>query len=1086
MSSSKCSVAHPPTRQMKCLFLLVLVALCCLSSCIQGSSPATAASNFVVETSEGLLNAILASRYSASVVITVASDISLYAAKEWWDGNSMNVTFPISVLGNITILGYRSELPYPTLDLALAKARLQLHPGAYLTFQRLHLLEGNIHNDPNVEWLAKSTGATVMQLDCVVHRVACVPVTAAVAAKNVTLPDINSSVQLPTNETKARYVAPLCVPISLTAKEPRCFDIGLDCEDCAVPTIPRDDSWTTQGLYASNPGSGGFVLWTRRSSIVCEQYVNTTCLISNGEDFCIVSIVTQYYNTRNAQQPPAVVGARQPTGDPSATGADDDMNTRLLAIILPTCIGGTLLLALVGAAVYVVHARRDLLPDSMRKLLGMNSPATSFSDEPARALEAGSRKGDATPSTGTPLPGGLKSSWEPGAPAAVAIHVERDAVEGDEGSACVSEVAEPKPISGPHTPQASAGLPKLTKAKVEELRKSVVLSTQSPSDGSNHCSSLVIMEQIGSGMYGKVFKGTWDGHEVAIKRVILPVGMSGSERHERMALMEAAISSVVSHPNIVQTFTYSILPMAEDVSKELSKDLPITHTESGMSGNAQHWQLQLILEYCDANTLRDALDKKAFRELGSGRPDYGAVLLVAMDVARAMVHLHHHGIVHSDLKARNVLLKTHHASPSGYLAKVADFGLSLHMDAHQSHISGAFQGTPTHMAPEVLLYGRVSKAADVYAFGILLFELWTAGLAFKGIPRAILGYKVAVQNERPRFPASAPLELVQLATHCWAKEPGDRPTFSQVCAELRRLLDTLPGHPHPSSGQSQSSLPAALLAPPQQQYQQPQAAATLPGVVSPAAAATAAAAAAAAAAAPLLPAVPADDAPQGAVPAQPAGAGAGASSCFLSTELSTELEGPQRLMNGAVPVMHAMHVPPIVRYSLDNPRPRTHHHQQHMGQDQAASDGMHLAAAAAGWAQPQARLVPLMSTVATATTGVGLISVTTTLEVPMVQAASTLCTQEVEEYKTMPAGQAVQQAGGTAGGTAGSTAGSSQEQEPPLVTACSHDEGSVLEMGSSLMRASELGESLITGILTMQGVPPERAQQQAAAAVQRR
>jgi serine/threonine protein kinase len=63
----------------------------------------------------------------------------------------------------------------------------------------------------------------------------------------------------------------------------------------------------------------------------------------------------------------------------------------------------------------------------------------------------------------------------------------------------------------------------------------------------------------------------------------------------------------------------------------------------------------------------------------------------ALDVARAMAHLHAHNILHSDLKARNVLLRSDMHDPRGFTAKVADFGLSLTIDPHSTHVSNAFQ-----------------------------------------------------------------------------------------------------------------------------------------------------------------------------------------------------------------------------------------------------------------------------------------------------------------------------------------------------------------------------------------------------------
>jgi serine/threonine protein kinase len=67
------------------------------------------------------------------------------------------------------------------------------------------------------------------------------------------------------------------------------------------------------------------------------------------------------------------------------------------------------------------------------------------------------------------------------------------------------------------------------------------------------------------------------------------------------------------------------------------------------------------------------------------------VLTTAIDVARAMLHLHSEHILHSDLKARNILLKSSGADRRGFVAKVADFGLSLRMDPNETHVSDMYQ-----------------------------------------------------------------------------------------------------------------------------------------------------------------------------------------------------------------------------------------------------------------------------------------------------------------------------------------------------------------------------------------------------------
>lgn len=83
-------------------------------------------------------------------------------------------------------------------------------------------------------------------------------------------------------------------------------------------------------------------------------------------------------------------------------------------------------------------------------------------------------------------------------------------------------------------------------------------------------------------------------------------------------------------------------------------------------------------------------------------------------------------------------------------------------------------GTLTHMAPEVLLQGKVSRASDVYAFGILLWELYTGGRAFAHVPLPLLGHEVARGGLRPVFPGSCPVGFQEFAARCWAANPADR------------------------------------------------------------------------------------------------------------------------------------------------------------------------------------------------------------------------------------------------------------------------------------------------------------------------
>jgi serine/threonine protein kinase len=81
------------------------------------------------------------------------------------------------------------------------------------------------------------------------------------------------------------------------------------------------------------------------------------------------------------------------------------------------------------------------------------------------------------------------------------------------------------------------------------------------------------------------------------------------------------------------------------------------------------------------------------------------------------------------------------------------------------------------MSPELFMAGRVSKASDVYAYGILLYEVVTGQRAYAGVPIPLLPHEVARQRLRPQWPPGLPpgcKDLCRLAEACWAHEPQDR------------------------------------------------------------------------------------------------------------------------------------------------------------------------------------------------------------------------------------------------------------------------------------------------------------------------
>ncbi|GAX82965.1 hypothetical protein CEUSTIGMA_g10392.t1 [Chlamydomonas eustigma] len=98
-----------------------------------------------------------------------------------------------------------------------------------------------------------------------------------------------------------------------------------------------------------------------------------------------------------------------------------------------------------------------------------------------------------------------------------------------------------------------------------------------------------------------------------------------------------------------------------------------------------------------------------------------------------------------------------------------------------------FQGTKNHMAPEIFREVHISKAADVYAFGITLWELYTSKKPFTGINPVFIPYQICQQDLRPSWPLFTPRRYVHLAQSCWKECPSSRPDFGIILEALQDM-----------------------------------------------------------------------------------------------------------------------------------------------------------------------------------------------------------------------------------------------------------------------------------------------------------
>ena len=272
-------------------------------------------------------------------------------------------------------------------------------------------------------------------------------------------------------------------------------------------------------------------------------------------------------------------------------------------------------------------------------------------------------------------------------------------------------------------------------------------------------------ELVASGGMASVFVAfdTRLERNVAIKLIHPHLAQDPSFRDK--FIQEARIAARVSHPNLVNVFDQG----------------------------EQDGQLFLAMEYVQGITLRDAL--KDFGALGANRAlDLFEQILLGLGAA------HSAGILHRDLKPENVLL-----ADDGRI-KLGDFGLAREIDNRTG--TGALVGTVAYLSPELITRGIADARSDVYAAGIMLFELLTGRQPFEGEQAVQVAYQHA--NETVPAPSKinqqVPAVVDQLVLWATAKDQTERPSdanellvaVKQIKADLRAGTATI-NIPKPST-----------------------------------------------------------------------------------------------------------------------------------------------------------------------------------------------------------------------------------------------------------------------------------------------
>ena len=256
-----------------------------------------------------------------------------------------------------------------------------------------------------------------------------------------------------------------------------------------------------------------------------------------------------------------------------------------------------------------------------------------------------------------------------------------------------------------------------------------------------------ILEKLGEGGMGVVYKAqdTKLNRTVALK--FLPDRVNQDEAAKARFLQEAQAAAGLNHPNICTI-----------------------HGVEEADGS-----LFIVMEYIEGGTLRE--------KIPFSRSD--DAITIATQIGEALQEAHAKGIVHRDIKADNIML-----TAKGQ-AKVMDFGLAKLKGAMKLTRTSSTVGTLGYMAPEQIQGGEVDHRSDIFSFGVLLFEMLTGKLPFRGEHEAAMVYSIV--NEEPQAVTSLVADISPLVENliqrCLEKAPEDRyQTMQDVVSDLRRSL----------------------------------------------------------------------------------------------------------------------------------------------------------------------------------------------------------------------------------------------------------------------------------------------------------
>jgi len=258
-----------------------------------------------------------------------------------------------------------------------------------------------------------------------------------------------------------------------------------------------------------------------------------------------------------------------------------------------------------------------------------------------------------------------------------------------------------------------------------------------------------ILEKLGEGGMGIVYKS----EDTTLKRIValkfLPSHLSSSEQDKARFTKEAQAASALNHPNVCTI-----------------------HAIEEHDG-----QMFIVMEFVDGQTLREKRGTFSFKQ----------AIEFGIQIAEGLAAAHEKGIVHRDIKPDNIMIR------KDGIVQIMDFGLAKFRESGSKITrltkEGSTVGTAGYMSPEQIQGQDTDHRSDIFSFGVLLYELLTGQLPFRGVHETALAYEIVNVDAPPMSSLKPEIDpsLDAIVLECLEKDPRERTqSVAQVSLDLKR------------------------------------------------------------------------------------------------------------------------------------------------------------------------------------------------------------------------------------------------------------------------------------------------------------